>query len=73
MTGREFFSVTTVAEALAGFRPARRTGAETVGLGAALRASAGTTPPSDLNGAADYRLPLAGVLTGRAVLKAAGA
>jgi molybdopterin molybdotransferase len=34
--GREFFTTRTVAEALAGFRPARRTGAETVGLGEAL-------------------------------------
>ena len=32
-----------------------------------------TNPPSDLNGAADYRQHLARVLTGRAVLKAAGA
>jgi molybdopterin molybdotransferase len=31
-TRREFFAVRTVAEALAGFRPARRTGVETVGL-----------------------------------------
>ena len=34
--GREFFTTRTVAEALAGFRPARRTGAETVPLAAAL-------------------------------------
>ena len=33
----------------------------------------GTNPPSDLNGASDYRQHLARVLTGRAVLKAAGA
>ncbi|MFZ2504466.1 MAG: xanthine dehydrogenase family protein subunit M [Nocardioides sp.] len=32
----------------------------------------GTNPPSDLNGAADYRKHLARVLTRRAVLKAAG-
>jgi carbon-monoxide dehydrogenase medium subunit len=39
---------------------------------AADRAAEGTNPPSDLNGAADYRQHLARVLTGRAVLKAAG-
>src|ERR687887_271010 len=32
MAGREFFAVRTVAEALAGFRPARRTAVETVAL-----------------------------------------
>lgn len=35
--GREFFTTKTVAEALAGFRPARRTRTETVPLSAALR------------------------------------
>jgi len=40
---------------------------------AAQLAAEGTNPPSDLNGAADYREHLARVLTGRAVLKAAGA
>ena len=35
--GREFFTTRTVAEALAGFRPGRRTPAETVPLGEALR------------------------------------
>ena len=35
-------------------------------------ASEGTNPPSDLNGAADYRTHLAQVLTFRAVAKAAG-
>ena len=39
---------------------------------AAELAAEGTNPPSDLNGAADYRQHLARVLTGRAVLKAAG-
>src|SRR6185437_16025051 len=34
--GREFFTTRTIAEALAGFRPARRTGAETVPLSGAL-------------------------------------
>jgi aerobic carbon-monoxide dehydrogenase medium subunit len=40
---------------------------------AAAHAADGTTPPSDLNGDADYRRHLAGVLTRRAVLAAAGA
>ena len=40
---------------------------------AAALAAEGTNPPSDLNGDADYRRHLAGVLTRRAVLKAAGA
>ena len=40
---------------------------------AAARAAEGTNPPSDLNGDADYRRHLAGVLTRRAVLAAAGA
>ena len=40
---------------------------------AAALAAEGTSPPSDLNGAADYRRHLAGVLTRRAVLAAAGA
>jgi carbon-monoxide dehydrogenase medium subunit len=40
---------------------------------AAARAAEGTNPPSDLNGAADYRTHLAKVLTRRAVLAAAGA
>src|SRR5580704_9815416 len=35
--GREFFTTRTVAEALAGFRPRRRAGTETVPLGDALR------------------------------------
>ena len=39
---------------------------------AAAKAADGTNPPSDLNGDADYRRHLAGVLTRRAVLKAAG-
>jgi carbon-monoxide dehydrogenase medium subunit len=39
---------------------------------AAQLATEGTNAPSDLNGAADYREHLARVLTGRAVLKAAG-
>ena len=40
---------------------------------AAASAGEGTNPPSDLNGDADYRRHLAGVLTRRAVLAAAGA
>jgi len=40
---------------------------------AAAGAAEGTNPPSDLNGDADYRRHLAGVLTRRAVLAAAGA
>ncbi|MDX6302046.1 MAG: aerobic carbon-monoxide dehydrogenase medium subunit [Nocardioidaceae bacterium] len=40
---------------------------------AAAAAAAGTNPPSDLNGDADYRRHLATVLTRRAVLAAAGA
>jgi carbon-monoxide dehydrogenase medium subunit len=39
---------------------------------AAASAAEGTSPPSDLNGDADYRRHLAGVLTRRAVLAAAG-
>src|SRR6187200_3309414 len=51
-TGREFFAVRTVAETLAGFRPARRTAVEAV----ALDAAAGRVPaaavhaPHDLPG-----------------------
>ena len=40
---------------------------------AAAGAAEGTNPPSDLNGDSDYRRHLAGVLTRRAVLTAAGA
>jgi carbon-monoxide dehydrogenase medium subunit len=40
---------------------------------AAASAADGTTPPSDLHGAADYRRHLARVLTGRALARAAGA
>ena len=36
MTGREFFNVVTVSEALAGFRPSRRTNVESVPLERAL-------------------------------------
>jgi aerobic carbon-monoxide dehydrogenase medium subunit len=39
---------------------------------AAAHAAEGASPPSDLNGDADYRRHLAGVLTRRAVLSAAG-
>jgi carbon-monoxide dehydrogenase medium subunit len=57
-----------VEEALVG-QPATE---DAVGTAAAL-ATEGTNPPSDLNGAADYRSHLAQVLTRRAVLAAAGA
>jgi len=39
---------------------------------AAVHAADGTSPPTDLNGDADYRRHLASVLTRRAVLAAAG-
>jgi len=39
---------------------------------AAAHAGEGTTPPSDISGSAEYRRHLAGVLTGRAVARAAG-
>jgi molybdopterin molybdotransferase len=50
--GREFFTTRTVAEALAGFRPARRTGAETVPLAGALHRvpAAPVTAPHPLPG-----------------------
>src|SRR6516165_2473256 len=50
--GREFFTTRTVAEALAGFRPARRTGAEAVPLAAALHRvpAAPVTAPHPLPG-----------------------
>jgi carbon-monoxide dehydrogenase medium subunit len=54
-------------QALAG-QPATEAGV----AGATTVAAEGTNPPSDLNGDADYRRHLAGVLTGRAVLAAAG-
>ncbi len=58
----------SVEEALAG-QPATADGVRA----AAEMAADGTNPPSDLNGDADYRRHLAGVLTRRAVLAAAGA
>lgn len=57
-----------VEEALVG-QPATEDAVRT----AAALATEGTNPPSDLNGAADYRSHLAQVLTRRAVLAAAGA
>src|SRR6266849_10312921 len=50
--GREFFTTRTVAEALAGFRPAWRTGAQTVPLAAALHRvpAAPVTAPHALPG-----------------------
>ena len=56
-----------VEEALVG-QPATEDGVRA----AAEKAADGTHPPSDLNGDADYRRHLAGVLTRRAVLAAAG-
>lgn len=52
MPGREFFRTRTVAEALAGFRPTRRTAVETVPLGAALHRvpAADVTAPAALPG-----------------------
>lgn len=58
---------TAVEEALVG-RPATADAVRE----AAAHAADGTSPPSDLNGDADYRRHLATVLTGRAVLAAAG-
>jgi molybdopterin molybdotransferase len=50
--GREFFTTRTVAEALAGFRPARRTATQTVPLGGALHRvpAAPVTAPAALPG-----------------------
>jgi carbon-monoxide dehydrogenase medium subunit len=66
-----------------GTRPVRASAAEAAAAGAeasrqalaeaATRADEGTEPPSDLNGAADYRRHLARVLTSRALAAAAGA
>ena len=63
-----------------GATPVRAAGVEEALAGASLdgiaaaseRAAEGTTPPSDLNGKADYREHLARVLTRRAVTAAAG-
>ena len=64
-----------------GATPVRASGVEEALAGAAPdaiaaaaeRAAEGTSPPSDLNGKADYREHLARVLTRRAVTAAAGA
>src|SRR3954454_20894577 len=48
-TGREFFAVRTVAETLAGFRPAPRTALEAV----ALEAAAGRVPAAPVRGPHD--------------------
>ncbi len=56
-----------VEEALVGLAATEEALAEACSL-----AGEGTDPPSDLNGQADYRRHLAGVLTRRAVLAAAG-
>ncbi len=65
-----------------GSTPLRAADAEQAAAGAAVsaealaeagrRAADGTNPPSDLNGSAEYRRHLATVLTGRALLAAAG-
>jgi carbon-monoxide dehydrogenase medium subunit len=63
-----------------GATPVRASGVETALAGAAMdavgaaaeHAAEGTSPPSDLNGKADYREHLARVLTKRAVTAAAG-
>lgn len=66
--GSTYLRARGVEESLVG-RPATPDGVRE----ASARAVEGTDPPSDLNGDADYRRHLAGVLTGRAVLAAAGA
>lgn len=58
---------TAVEQALAGQPATEEAVAAVAGL-----ATEGTHPPSDLNGDADYRRHLAGVMTRRAVLAAAG-
>ena len=78
----------TIAEARVGLTnmgsvPVRATGVEAALVGqqatsdavrvACAAAGDGTSPPTDANADADYRRHLAGVLTGRAVLSAAGA
>ncbi len=65
--GSTALRATVVEQALVG-QPAS---AEAV-KAACAAAAEGTNPPSDTNGDADYRRHLAGVLTGRAVLAAAG-
>ena len=65
--GSTALRATAVEQALVG-QPAT---AEAVKAACAAAAD-GTNPPSDTNGDADYRRHLAGVLTGRAVLAAAG-
>ena len=62
----------TPIRAAGGRGSARRRGAWTAIAAAAERAAEGTSPPSDLNGKADYREHLARVLTRRAVTAAAG-
>lgn len=46
MTGREFFTTRTVADALAGFRPARRTSVEDIPLSAAMHRVPATSVPA---------------------------
>ncbi len=65
--GSTALRATAVEQALVG----QSAGADSV-KAACSRAADGTNPPSDTNGDADYRRHLAGILTGRAVLAAAG-
>lgn len=62
-----------VEQALVGCPVSSSTAAADAVAAAVASVADGTTPPTDLNGDADYRRHLAGVLTRRAVLAAAGA